>query len=161
MKTPCIAIHMLIWKARFWIEIFLTCQISNWKRSTARQSPKKKKNTTGQISSWDFPTCQILNQLLNAPQILNWTFFNVSGLNKLSEHAPEFHFKFLLRVRFRIEKKHHVRIRNKKKPTRLFSEFEKYNASEFELKFSNVSDFISTFKYASDFELKTLQRVRF
>ena len=66
---------------------------------------QKKKNTTGQISSWDFPTCQILNQLLNAPQILNWTFFNVSGLNKLSEHAPEFHFKFLLRVRFRIGKK--------------------------------------------------------
>ena len=82
---------------------------------------QKKKNTTGQISSWDFPNCQILHQLLNAPQILNWTFFNVSGLNKLSEHAPEFHMKFLLRVRFRIGKKYIMSESETRKNQRVFS----------------------------------------
>ena len=113
MKTPCIAFLCWFEKHVSKLKLFLRVRFRIEKQTQLDRVQNRKntsrlfwslKTTTGQFWSKNFPTCQILHQLLNTLQFFNWHFTTCQILNHLSEHASHFELKNFKRIRFWIEK---------------------------------------------------------
>ena len=94
MKTPCIAILVLFWKAQFSIENFIKCLISYW-----------IENNSSDLEIWEIHRVFFWVLRLQCVRFPVRKFTTCQLLRQLFEHASHFELNNSQRVRFWIEKK--------------------------------------------------------
>ena len=113
MKTPCIAILVLFWKAQFSIEKFIKCLISYWIEYNSSDLEPWEINCvffefiSHNESDFELKSFQYVSfHTIFQPRFRFWFehFTTCQISNQLSKHASHFESNILKRIRFWIEK---------------------------------------------------------